>query len=422
MRLKPRRVLLLALILFIFYVLYKILAPETSSKHIQVDKYTNKPSLTEARKNVTLKIEQSDVVRELKATYRLDWDHHLNESPWTIAQKWISKEHVHPENTPELGAVLRAMATRKIIAADVGYRGTQLKMTILLEGGQRAVFKPKWFPRDHVIEGPPYAGEDRHNGEIVAFHLGRLFDFRRTPLAVGRIVNLETEIKPVAKQRLLETFFRRGNNTCFYGKCYYCKGEETGLCGSGVHMEGTVVLWLPNTVTLKLHKHPWSRTYRKGVIAQWEKDDNYCHNTVLLKPQFQDGPRLLDIIDTAVFDYIIGNADRHHYETLGDEQSAVMLILDNAKSFGNPHNDERSILAPLYQCCRIRESTWLRLHMFGDGMLSDVLEAVLSADPIAPVISQHHFRAMDRRLSTVVNTVKTCLTKFSVNEVLIKNR
>ena len=37
------------------------------------------------------------------------------------------------------------MARRKIISADVGYKGTQLKMSIILEGGQRAVFKPKWL-------------------------------------------------------------------------------------------------------------------------------------------------------------------------------------------------------------------------------------------------------------------------------------
>ena len=37
------------------------------------------------------------------------------------------------------------MAKRKIISADVGYKGTQLKIAIVLEGGQKAVFKPKWY-------------------------------------------------------------------------------------------------------------------------------------------------------------------------------------------------------------------------------------------------------------------------------------
>lgn len=49
-------------------------------------------------------------------------------------------------------------------------------------------------------------------------------------------------------------------------------------------------------------------------------------------PPYDAGPRLLDIIDTAIFDYLIGNADRHHYESFQDDEGASMLILlDNAK-------------------------------------------------------------------------------------------
>jgi hypothetical protein len=60
--------------------------------------------------------------------------------------------------------------------------------------------------------------------------------------------------------------------------------------------------------------------------------------------------------------------------------------------------------------------------MYVEGILSEVIESVMSTDPIAPVISRHHLRAMDRRLSTIIDTVKSCFTVFSVNEVLIKNR
>ena len=49
-------------------------------------------------------------------------------------------------------------------------------------------------------------------------------------------------------------------------------------------------------------------------------------------PPYDAGPRLLDVIDTAIFDYLIGNADRHHYESFQDDGGASMLILlDNAK-------------------------------------------------------------------------------------------
>lgn len=43
-----------------------------------------------------------------------------------------------------LGSILKAMATRKILSADTGYKGTQLKLTLILEGGQIVAFKPKW--------------------------------------------------------------------------------------------------------------------------------------------------------------------------------------------------------------------------------------------------------------------------------------
>ncbi|KAJ8301030.1 hypothetical protein KUTeg_022549 [Tegillarca granosa] len=72
------------------------------------------------------------------------------------------------------------------------------------------------YSRSHIIEGKPYDGADRHNGEIAAFHLGRILDFRRTPLIVGRTVDLHKEIMPVATDRLLETFFTNGKNLYTY--------------------------------------------------------------------------------------------------------------------------------------------------------------------------------------------------------------
>ena len=52
---------------------------------------------------------------------------------------------------------------------------------------------------------------------------------------------------------------------------------------------------------------------------------------------------------------VVGNADRHHYETFKDDpdkNEAVLVMFDSAKSFGNPYRDEHSILAALYQCCQ----------------------------------------------------------------------
>lgn len=67
------------------------------------------------------------------------------------------------------------------------------------------------------------------------------------------------------------------------------------------------------------------------VLSRWEYDESYCE-AVKKMPPYDAGPRLLDVIDTAIFDYLIGNADRHHYESFQDDGGASMLILlDNAK-------------------------------------------------------------------------------------------
>ena len=104
---------------------------------------------------------------------------------------------------------------------------------VTLEGGHKALVKPQWYARIHyryarliarfivyrynrsaVMEGAVYSGADRHNGEIAAFYLSLLLGsgMRRTPLAVGRMINLTSEILPVADPELKATFHRNG--TC----------------------------------------------------------------------------------------------------------------------------------------------------------------------------------------------------------------
>lgn len=57
--------------------------------------------------------------------------------------------------------------------------------------------------------------------------------------------------------------------------------------------------------------------------------------------------RLYDLIDLSIFDFLIQNGDRHHYETFND----TVIWLDNGKGLGNPFVHHIDILAPLYQCC-----------------------------------------------------------------------
>jgi hypothetical protein len=44
------------------------------------------------------------------------------------------------------------MTKSRITFADVGYRGTQLKLVLTLDGQQNVVFKPRWYDDLHNTE------------------------------------------------------------------------------------------------------------------------------------------------------------------------------------------------------------------------------------------------------------------------------
>ena len=101
-----------------------------------------------------------------------------------------------PPAAPELGTILEALRRAKIARADNALVGTQLKLMLTLEQGVKAMFKPQWYTRDTVLEGPVYYGKDRHNAEVVAFHLSSLLSLRRVPLTVIRKCTILKNTRP----------------------------------------------------------------------------------------------------------------------------------------------------------------------------------------------------------------------------------
>lgn len=61
---------------------------------------------------------------------------------WAMAREWVSSRQIYPKKAKGLRQVLQTMATAPIVGATVGSGGTQLKLSLTLKGGQKAVFKP----------------------------------------------------------------------------------------------------------------------------------------------------------------------------------------------------------------------------------------------------------------------------------------
>ncbi|XP_044265795.1 glycosaminoglycan xylosylkinase homolog [Tribolium madens] len=314
---------------------------------------------------------------------------------WEIANSWVSSTKLVDLESPLLGTVLSDLKTAKIIKADLYSKGTQLKLLLTLEGNQNVVFKPKWYDKRRIIEGPVYAGKDRHSSEIVAFYLSALLNLPLTPCSVERTLSFSHDIAPVATKRLLNTSFEINNRTCIFGKCLYCRREEPVCDDENFSVTGAVIFNVNEP--LKSYRSPWQRTYKKNKKAIWEEEDNYCK---FVKEKLTKR-RILDLVDASIFDFLIQNGDRHNYETLHEN----VVLIDNGKGFGNPNISHLDILAPLYQCCMLRSATLKKLLNLAGGHLRKKIELM---PDIHQLLISDHLKAVEERLMIVFATIEYC--------------
>lgn len=332
------------------------------------------------------------------------------ENIWNTVDNWVDNESLFPDKNGDPGRILHAIKSSPIALVDNAPKGTQLKLLLILESKQKVLFKPKRYNLTEVIKGPVYAGFDRYNSEVFAYYLGMVLNMRWIAPAVTMRINVENDILPVATLGLKNTMVKNEvGATCIYGKCYYCKINETVCPDNTGVLEGAAILYLEKQ--FKVHKSPWRRSYSRKKM-DWEKDTDFCKklsHTLSLQ-------RILNLIDVAIFDFLIQNGDRHHYEVYKNR----IVILDNGKGLGNPMVDILDVLAPLYQCCIINLQTWQNLQLLSGGSLTETIK-ILSSFQGEKLATEEHFEAIERRLLKVYATVQYCIEKYGTEKVFKHN-
>ncbi|XP_072941393.1 glycosaminoglycan xylosylkinase homolog [Epargyreus clarus] len=325
---------------------------------------------------------------------------------WEEAETWSSEESLFPHKNGASGQILRAIQSSQIALVDNAPKGTQLKLLLVLEGNKKLYFKPKRYQLEHVINGNIYAGFDRHNSEVFAYYLAMVLNYKWIPPSTIRRIHIDKDIIPSATLGLRKTMIKNESGSlCIYGKCLYCKMNETICPDKNGEIEGAAILYLNKQ--FRTHKSPWRRSYTHKKM-EWEIDNDFCKKV----SGSLSTKRLLNLIDVAIFDFLIQNGDRHRYEVYKDQ----IVLLDNGKGLGNPLVDELDILAPLYQCCIVSSSTWQNLELLSGGSLSETIK-LLSAFQGSKLATEDHYKAVERRLMKIYATVQYCIGKYGSAKV-----
>lgn len=368
------------------------------------------------------------------------------DASWLKFHLGINRYALYSRDDPTVLQLVKDMQSMTVISADytqdekalkgacdctqvVKPSGHHLKLALKMRNLAKAMFKPMRQQRDEETPEDVFYFVDlqRHNAEIAAFHLDRILDFRRVPPVVGRLVNITSEVLKVTQNEDLRAVFftSPANNTCFFAKCLYVCKTEYAACGSPDLLEGSLSAYLPGlSIAPRISiPSPWIRSYTFTGREEWEVNPFYC-DTIKQQYPYNSGNRLLNIIDMSIFDFLIGNMDRHNYEIFtkfGDE--GFLLHLDNARGFGKHAKDEMSILSPLSQCCMIKQSTLLRLQLLAQSefRLSDVMRESLQEDSLRPILTEPHLLALDRRLHKVLRVVHRCVRRLGKDEVITED-
>lgn len=135
---------------------------------------------------------------------------------------------MYPAVDTTMGQLLHALQHEEIVAARNAPKGTQLKLLLQMAGKQKVIFKPKWYERNTIIDGPVYSGKDRFNAEIVGFYLGAMLNMRWSPVAVGRRINLQEIYDKLADKVLRSTMTVNGMSSAHCRR--HCETVIIFLC------------------------------------------------------------------------------------------------------------------------------------------------------------------------------------------------
>jgi len=279
-------------------------------------------------------------------------------------------------------AWLTSLSSAPITQVERNPGGATITLRIRLGDGRRAVLKP----------------EQKHSAsnlrsEIAAYHVDRILGFGRTAVVVGRNVSLE-----YLRQHLLHA-----ETDAAFMKRF----DEEVVARDGL-VATAVIAW------------------HAGRLANAQPPKEWTKGLRLADPVAEElVGRLPEWSDMMVFDFLIDNTDRWSGgNVLSLGAGGPLIFLDNAAGFAPWRIARNETLASrLEPICRFRRATIDALQSVGptveaDRRLGALLRRSLSRDPLAPVLGERQYSALDARVEQLLQHVARCKAELTEETVL----
>jgi hypothetical protein len=312
-----------------------------------------------------------------------------------------------PERAPALPSALVAKPPRPPTAVNAGFRGpvdasrdaewiarlasapiteivrnpggATLTMRVRFADGNRAVFKP-----DQTHSASNF------RSEIAAYHVDRVMGFGRTAVVVGRNVGFG---------HLLDHLEHSGADPAYIERFKSEVKSKNGI------VPGAMIAWHSGKLANAEPPHGWPSEPADAGTASPE--------------------RQLEWSDMTVFDFLIDNTDRWSGgNVLSLGSGGPLIFLDNAAGFSSYRASRgETSESRLKLLCRFRRATRDSLVAVGpaaepEHRLGAVLRRSLALDPLAPVLGERHFSAIDERVKKLIDHIDGCIDELGEKVVL----
>ncbi|KAL3872517.1 hypothetical protein ACJMK2_035741 [Sinanodonta woodiana] len=344
---------------------------------------------------------------------------------WEKFNQTINDESIYRPTT-DVDEIIYALRRSKIVKVDLYSPSTfsAYKWMIVLEGGQHVLFKPALINKTVKASVNCVSGCEHPEYEIAGFALNRLFGLRNMPYTTGRRVSWDQEIAPVATEVLKKSVtVREDGDICIVWTCYL--EYESRYCFEKGIIYGALVYWIGNKTVVQrvADKASWHHEYHAmgDFLANFSSilpgNRTYCDQFRKREP-YSDMVSFGYILDMAAIDFLMLNYDggKHTYIANRNDTIRLNILIDYGLSFCD--RNDPILLAPIYQCCRIRKKLYKSLLKYSAN-LTEAFDETTKDDPLYPLLLPMDLTVIQQRLNTIITIIEICFKKYGEMGVLL---